>query len=371
MAQDAPPTIRVNGLGPGFWPFTIAMTVFNVIVGVAIAILPADWMLPGASNRAADRAQEIDFLFKFMAILSTPIFVYVTGYVLYFAWVFRRRADEPANSVGVQVHDHHGLEFWWTAIPAFMLLALAVLSVQVWYKVQFGTGTPAFAMEAIGHQFDYEYRYPGLRGSVWHTMHLPLGKPVRLHITSADVLHSWWVPEMRLKADTVPGLVQNLNFTPTREGTYDVACTEFCGVNHSKMQGKLIVESPEKFAAWIETENKKNVGGPTGGGAPAPVPPKLVAGNADKGKLMFGQKCASCHSVGPFDQKVIGPGLGHLTNDPQHPTLVTGESPTPGHIAAILKNGYNGPIGMMPNQQANGLTNEDIANLVAYLVSLK
>jgi cytochrome c oxidase subunit 2 len=196
-------------------------------------------------------------------------------------------------------------------------------------------------------------------------MHLPVGVPVRLLITSTDVIHQFWVPEIRLKAAGVPGLVQNLNFTPLRTGTFDVACSEFCGVDHSLMHGKLVIEPVDAFKKWLASENKAAAAAAAGGAI------NLAAGTPAAGKALFAQKCAACHQIAPFEQKLVGPGLLHITDDPAHPTLVTGKPPTPEHIAEILQNGFTGPIGTMPNRQANGLSDKDIANLVAYLSSLK
>lgn len=355
-----------------FWIVTLVLTLLSVAVCYYISVVPLDFLLPGASLHAADRGDDIDFLFRFMGVVSSAIFIYVMGYLIYFSVAFRRRSDEPANSIGVQVHDSHTLEIWWTVVPTILVAILAVMSVQVWAKVQFGTGSaPALTVEVIGHQFNYEFRYPGLAQSYYSTtepMHLPVGRSVRVLVTSADVLHSFWVPEMRVKADTVPGLVQNLNFTPQRAGLYDIACTEFCGVDHSRMQAKLVVQSAAEFDTWLAGMKKKQAAEGSGGGASTVA---LAAGKTDEGKALFAQKCSTCHAAASFDQKIVGPGLLHLTDDPAHPKLVNGDSPTPEHIAGILRNGYSGPLGVMPNRQANGLSDRDIANLTAYLVSLK
>jgi cytochrome c oxidase subunit II len=354
-----------------FWIVTIVLTLISVVLSYLIIVTPLDYILPGASLHAADRGDDIDFLFRFMGVVSAIIFVYVMGYLAYFAAAFRRRRGESSASIGVQIHDAPVLEIWWTVIPTILVAILAVLSVQVWSRIQFGNGSaPALTVEVIGHQFNYEFRYPGLADSYYSTtqpMHLPVGRSLRVLVTSADVIHSFWVPEMRMKADTVPGLVQNLNFTPQRVGTYDIVCTEFCGVNHSRMQAKLIVQPAADFDAWLAGMKKQQAAGGSGGGATL----ALALGKADDGKALFAQKCSSCHQVAPFDQKLVGPGLAHLTDDPKHPVLVNGQTPTAEHIAGILQNGYSGPIGMMPNQQANGLSAQDIANLVAYLVSIK
>jgi cytochrome c oxidase subunit 2 len=299
-----------------------------------------------------------------MAIFGSAITLYVWGYIIYFAVVFRRRKDEPLTSIGIQVHDNVKLEFWWTLIPTIIIIVLSVLSVRVWAQLQNQLGD-VLTMEAIGHQFNYEFRYPNLKGSVFHEMHVPAGTPVTLHVTSTDVIHSFWVPEMRLKADMVPGLVQTLRFTPERIGKYRIICTEFCGVNHGKMYDTLSIDSQEDFQKWLAAQ-QRGAGLAAAGGDAIP----FTQGNLDAGRVLFGQKCSACHSLGPFEQKIVGPGLGNLTRDPGHQRLVDGSIPSPANVAHILKYGYNGRQGIMPNAQANAISNLDIANLTSFILSL-
>jgi cytochrome c oxidase subunit 2 len=366
IAPPQPQQIRTKGLGPGFWPVTALLGALSIAFAAYVLFAPLDWVLPGESHEVADRAGDIDNLFKFMAIVGAAIFFYVAGYVVYFAIVFRRRRGEASNTIGAQVHDAPKLELWWTLIPVVLLVILTAFSIEVWAKIQFGTSTSALTMEVIGHQFYFEYRYPGLKGSIYsktEAMHLPLGQPVRVLVTSDDVLHQFWVPEIRLKAAAVPGLVQNLNFTPTKVGRYVIVCSEFCGVDHSLMVGGLVIESPAAFEKWIAMEKVKT--------AAAASTIDVASGVPATGQTVFSQKCAACHMIASFDHKLVGPGLNHISDDPQHPTLVDGKPPTAQNIAEILVKGYNGPIGAMPNRQANGLSDKDIADLSAYLVSLK
>jgi cytochrome c oxidase subunit II len=363
-----PPQVRFQGLGPGFWPVTSVLFLLSLANAWYFLFGNIDWIMPSASQPVADRASDIDGLFKFMAVFGNGIQIFITGYVIYFSIVFRARKSDPPDMIGVQIHDAPKLEFWWTLLPTLLLILLTGLSINVWYKIQFGTASPGLTAEVIGHQFYFEYRYPGLKTSIYSktdAMHLPLGVPVRILITSADVIHQFWAPEIRLKMAAVPGLVQNLNFTPTRAGTFVVACSEFCGPDHSLMQGKLIIEPVADFNKWLDTEKSAAAAG----GAAL----NLSGGDAAAGKTKFSQTCSACHNnpPTPFDQKLVGPGLLHITDDPAHPTLVDGKPPTPENIAGILKDGFTGSIGTMPNGQANGLSNTDIANLVAYLVSLK
>ena len=267
MAQHVPPApneVRFKGLGPGFWPVTAGLFVLSVIDAWYFLFGDIDWMLPGASHPVANVANDIDGLFKFMAVFSGAILIFVAGYVIYFAIVFRARASDTSETVGVQVHDAPKLEFWWTVLPTLLLILLTGLSIAVWHRIYFGTAAPGLTMEVVGHQFYFEYRYPGLKTSIYSkdkAIHLPLGVPVQLLITSSDVIHQFWVPEIRLKAAAVPGLVTTFNFTPQQAGTYEVVCSEFCGVDHSLMTGRLIIEPVASFTKWLdEREDRRGRG---------------------------------------------------------------------------------------------------------------
>lgn len=366
MAQATTP--QRKGLGPGFWQLALALTVVNVIISAWIIALPIEKYLPEAAQPAGD----IDALFKFLSVVGNAIFVYVVGYLIYFSIVWRHRSTDPIDAIGIQIHDNETLEFWWTVIPTILVALLAIFSVKIWYSLQNQLGD-VLTMEAIGHQFDYEFRYPKMNGSVMNEMHLPVDTPVTLNVTSVDVIHSFWVPEVRIKADMVPGLVQTLRFTPQKIGTYRIICTEFCGVGHGKMVATMHIDSQADFSKWLSAH--------ANGAAVSNAPIPLAQGVANQGQVLFGQKCSTCHSTGPFEQKIVGPGLGKVSDNPAHPKLVTGKPPTAANIAAILQNGYGGPddssakenppIGVMPNQQANALSTQDISNLVAYLLSLK
>lgn len=364
MAQHAAPQ-KVD-LGPGFWPVTIVLTVLNVIVSYVIVIFPFAKLFGFMGEPAGD----IDWLFNFMSIVGNAIFVYVSGYLIYFSVVWRRKATDGPDAIGIQVHDSPKLELWWTIVPAILVAIIGVFSVRIWSNLQNAQGD-VLTTEAIGHQFNYEFRYPKLKASVYDEFHLPVNVPVTLNVTSVDVLHSFWMPEMRIKADMVPGLVQTLRFTPQNIGTYRIVCTEFCGTNHANMAGKIVVQSKADFDAWLTKQASMPAGG-------AQV--DVAMGNVAAGQKLFAQKCTACHQIAPFNQKIVGPGLGKLATDPDHPKLVTGDSVDAKGIAHILVNGYQGPdmsdgksgpsLGVMPNQQANGLSGKDVADLATYVLSL-
>jgi cytochrome c oxidase subunit 2 len=269
------------------------------------------------------------------------------------------------------VHDNHKLEFWWTVIPTLFVVLLSIVSVRIWYEVMLEPQN-GLVVEAIGHQFYFSFRYPQINGEVTDEMHLPVNVPVTLNLTAADVIHGFWVPAMRLKNDTVPGLVTTIKFTPRLVGRYHIICTQFCGVLHSEMDKQyLVIDQKPVFDRWFKSWQEKNAHvsnalPAAGGGAIA-----LQGGNAPAGKALFAQKCTACHKLAPFNQTLVGPGLANVLHDPAHPNLVNGQPATPQNVAVILQNGYTGSMGTMPNATANGLSSQDIANLVAFLASLK
>jgi cytochrome c oxidase subunit 2 len=164
----------------------------------------------------------------------------------------------------------------------------------------------------------------------------------------------------------VPGLINTVRFTPTKLGTYRIVCTSYCGVLHGQMAGKVVVDTQQDFAKWYNAQGGS--GATSGSAAGAAI--ALTAGDVSAGQKLFGEKCSACHSVGAFSQKIVGPGLGHIFDDKDHPKLVNNTDPTPQNVAMILKNGYQGDIGVMPSSQVNQISDKDIANLTAYLVSL-
>jgi cytochrome c oxidase subunit II len=351
-----------TNLGPGFWPVTAFIAVVSAIMVYLVYTSP----LPIGLIQAGAPADSTDELFRFLGAVAAVIFNIVVIYTVYFGIVFARPKNAPPNTIGVQIHDAPVLEFWWTAIPTILVIILSIYSVKIWADLQ-NTQGDVLTVEAIGYQFGFMFRYPKLATPVQNELHLPLDTPTTIHITSRDVIHGFWIPEFRNKADMVPGLITTIRVTPKVAGRYRIVCTEFCGVLHGGMKAVAVVESQQDFAKWFRQQG--GGGGSAGGGGGASGIP-IAQGKADAGQTLFGQKCSACHSTGPFDQKQVGPGLGRVLNDSAHPNLVNGKPATPDNVAAIIHDGYQGDIGVMPSAQVNQLSNGDIANLVAYLASL-
>lgn len=350
----------------GFWTVTAILAVLSIAAIVFWSIFPLESYLPAAIVTA----RQVDLLFRFMGASGSALWIFIAGYLLYFAIAYRAKATDPPDAIGVQIHDNHKLEFWWTLLPAIFVVILSIVSVRIWYQILLEPQS-GLVVQAIGHQFYFSFRYPQINGEVTDEMHLPLNVPVTLNLTSADVIHGFWVPAMRLKNDTVPGLVTTIKFTPRLAGRYPIICTQFCGVLHSEMDKQVLVIEPKPaFDKWFKAEQAKNAhlsnALPAAGGAVA-----LQNGNAAAGKALFSQKCTACHKIAPFSQTLVGPGLAGVLHDPSHPNLVNGQPATPQNVAGILQKGYTGSMGTMPNATANGLSAQDISNLVTFLDTLK
>jgi cytochrome c oxidase subunit 2 len=355
------------GLGRGFWTATGILAVLAIASIVFWYRFPLEHYLPAAIVTA----RQVDRLFRFMAATGSALWIFVAGYLIYFAIAFRAKPSDPPGAIGAQIHDNRKLEFWWTLIPSLFVVLLSIVSVRIWYEVMLEPEN-GLVVEAIGHQFYFSFRYPQINGEVTDEMHLPLGVPVTLNLTSADVIHGFWVPAMRLKNDTVPGLVTTIRFTPRLAGHYPIICTQFCGVLHSDMNKQaLVIEDKASFDKWFKGWQQKNAHAsnalPAAGGQAI----SLQGGSAPAGKQLFAQKCTACHKIAPFSQTLVGPGLEGILHDPAHPNLVNGQPATAQNVAVILQNGYTGSMGTMPNASANGLSAQDIANLVTFLSTLK
>jgi len=182
----------------------------------------------------------------------------------------------------------------------------------------------------------------------------------------------------------IPGLINTIRFTPTVNGRYPIVCTEFCGTDHGMMNAQVpgdngkanagaeyvVVDSPADFQKWYRSVQAKNANEsnalPSTSGTVS-----LAGGDVAAGQALFAQKCSACHALGPFSQRIVGPGLKGVLDDPTHPKLVDGDPATPADVATILQKGFTGDLGHMPDATQNGLSDKDIANLVAYLASLK
>jgi cytochrome c oxidase subunit II len=225
----------------------VQLIVIGVLAGAvasAVALIP-DW-LPNSASREAGR---IDFVFWFVTGICIFVFSIVAAVTAYSVWKFRVKPDDDSD--GPPIHGHTGLEIIWTAIPTFLVTAIAIVSAIVLAKDD-AAGANPLRVNVYAQQFFWSYDYPGYGNKLSNVLRLPVDRSVVLTMHAKDVIHSFWVPEFRQKQDLVPGIQPTLHITPNKIGTYPVVCTELCGLGHALMRSRVVVMEPNAFENWAE-----------------------------------------------------------------------------------------------------------------------
>ena len=301
--------------------------------------IPIDWMWN----------LELIFMSFFFAIIVAPM-----GYSLI---VFRRKKGDTSDAEHMEGNTK--LEIAWTIIPLFVVMAFAYLGAVNLAETR-RVDPDAIIVKVTGIQWSWNFEYPAADGvSVVSTeLHLPVGKQVLLQMTSKDVIHSFWVPEFRVKQDLVPGRITELRITPTLEGNYKVRCAELCGTSHAYMEKPVVISSQGDFDVWMAEQVKlaeKAAATPEGRGQ------ALVAANG----------CAACHSIN--GAQGIAPtwfGLfGSEVRLTDGTTVIADEAYITESIKAPQAKIVAGfETQLMPTY---GFTDEQIADIVAYIKTLR
>jgi cytochrome c oxidase subunit 2 len=197
---------------------------------------------------------EIDSLFYLIYYITAVTFILVTVLMVLFLIMYRQREGRRAT----YTHGNTTLEIVWTIIPAAILIVLSFMSVSTWAKVKRHAPDSDFELQVAAKQFNWEVVYPGADRQFGtpddmkfdNDLHVPVNKVVRIHLTSRDVIHSFFLPNLRLKQDAVPGRDILVWFEATKPGKYELPCAELCGFGHSGMKGWLYVHTPEEYAQW-------------------------------------------------------------------------------------------------------------------------
>jgi cytochrome c oxidase subunit 2 len=198
--------------------------------------------------------REIDSLFYLIYYITGVTFILVTVLMVVFLILYRQKEGRRA----IYSHGNTTLEIIWTIVPAAILIVLSFMSVSTWAKVKRHVPDSDFELQVAAKQFNWEVVYPGPDGKLNteddvkfdNDLHVPVNKVVRVHLTSKDVIHSFFLPNLRLKQDAVPGRTILVWFEATKPGKYELPCAELCGFGHSGMKGWLYVHTPEEYAKW-------------------------------------------------------------------------------------------------------------------------
>jgi len=223
---------------------------------------PANHWLPENIN---DGGHMIDQLFMFILILTGIVFIGTSIALFWFLWKYD--ADRNVQPVKF-THGSHNLEIIWSILPAVTLLFIAIYQMNAWAdsklrRPMLSNGQPKPPIvEVTARQFEWQLRYAGKDGEfrtpddviTVNDMHLPMHEDIVMTLKSQDVLHSFFLPNLRVKQDAVPGMRQFVWFRASKAGMYDIVCAELCGWGHYKMRGRVTFEPREKFERWLEEQ---------------------------------------------------------------------------------------------------------------------
>ena len=310
---------------------------------------------PSALTPAGPNSAAIASLFTVVLVIATVVFVVVEGLILVSAFRFRRRAQDAAEPT--QVHGNTKAEIAWTILPALIVVTLFVMALQTQQTLDTKPVAAAEQMtvKVIGHQFWWEYQYPDLNITTATDLVIPAGKVVNLELTSADVIHSFWVPQLNGKTDAFPNHTNSTWIQADTPGTYYGQCAELCGPSHANMRVVVVVKTQAEFDQWVQQQQA------------GPAEPTDALAQQGQQVLMAGA-CIGCHTInGTNANGKTGPNLTHVASR----TSIAGGSltNTEGNLRRWLSNPPAvKPGSIMPNLN---LTRTEIDALVAYLQTLK
>ncbi len=204
-------------------------------------------------QRASTAAPEIDHLLNVMIVLSSFVFSLVMVLMGYALWKFRAKPGDEGD--GEPIHGNTRLEIAWTLIPTVIVLFGAGYSWDVLNKIE-NRDPHHLNVNVYSQQYAWSFTYPGADRFSRGELHVPVDRQVVFSMHALDVIHSFWVPEWRIKKDNVPGITTQAVITPDRIGTYQLICTELCGFGHSTMRAKVVVQSRADFQKWLSTLQK-------------------------------------------------------------------------------------------------------------------
>jgi cytochrome c oxidase subunit 2 len=303
-------------------------------------------------------AAEIYTLALLVLGICAAIFIVVVTLLVYSILRFRHRPEHD-DIEPPQIYGSNPIELAWTVVPLLIVFVLFLVSTRTLLAVQKALPPPGtLRVTVIGHQWWWEFRYPDLGVVTANELHVPVSsagdrRPTYLRLESADVVHSFWVPQLNGKTDLIPNRVNTMWIEPMRPGLFLGQCAEYCGTQHAHMLLRVIAHPQAEFDAWVAAQR-----------AAAVVDPSVAAGRS----LFQSVACINCHRVdGTVADGVFGPDLTHLMG---RDTIGAGAAEnTAANLRAWVKNPDDlKPGSLMP---AMKLRDAEIDQIVAYLATLK
>ncbi len=243
-----------------FWRFLFLL----VPIGGVATFVAAPYFNIWLPRDVSEHGRTIDSLFMFILYLTGAVFIVTEMALFWFSWKYDARTnDEPVKFS----HGSHALELVWTILPAVTLLFIAIYQMEAWAAAKMDVPKIPITAEVTGRQFNWDFRYPGPDNELYTEddiirtdgkFYLPVNEEILLNITSADVLHSFFLPNLRMKQDVVPGMLQQMWFKAKKTGGFDIVCAELCGWGHYKMKGRVyFLPRPEYEAKLVEMANEQ------------------------------------------------------------------------------------------------------------------
>jgi cytochrome c oxidase subunit II len=340
IAGEKHPVARMIGIG-----------VLASLVGIAITLW-IDWF----PEQGATAAGKIDTLYDVLLICSVPVFVLVMTIAIYSVVRFRAKPGDLGD--GAPIHGNTRLEVIWVTIPFIMVTALAIYGWIILDDIE-AKQPNEMVVNVTGQQFTWTFQYPEEKLDAKELV-LPVDRPVEFRIKTNDVIHSFWVPQFRLKSDAVPGLTTKVRVTPDHEGNFEVVCTELCGIGHSTMRQFARVVPTGEFDSWVADQKKAASGGATGGGGGGGGGGQAAGPDAEQ--LFTANGCSGCHTLAQAGATAkVGPDLGKL--DDVDSAFIRTSIVDPN---AEITKGYKPNI--MPQDFKDKLSKEELDALVKYLL---
>jgi len=337
IAGQRHPVARMIGIG-----------VFASLIGIGITLL-IDWFPAGADTAAGD----VDTVYDVLLICSVPVFVLVMTIAIYSVIRFRAKPGDMGD--GPPIHGNTRLEIVWVTIPFIMVTALATYGWIVLDDIE-AKQKDEMVVGVTGRQFTWTFEYPEQKVETSELV-LPEDQPIEFRIHTKDVVHSFWVPEFRLKSDAVPGLTTKIRLTPDRVGRYQVVCAELCGIGHATMRQLVRVVPRREFGSWLDRQKRAAGGG--GGGQPGGG----RAGGGPNGEALFAANgCDGCHTLEAAGATGnVGPDLDEISKANEAYVRQSIVNPN-----AVVVKGFK--PGIMPQDFGDRLSPKEIDALVKYLL---
>uniref|UniRef100_Q01PD2 Cytochrome c oxidase subunit 2 n=1 Tax=Solibacter usitatus (strain Ellin6076) TaxID=234267 RepID=Q01PD2_SOLUE len=303
-------------------------------------------------------ADSIFHLSLFVLAVAAAIFTVVFSLLIYSLVRFRKRSDDDGREPP-QIYGSNQVELAWTVVPILIVVTLFMATARV-IAGTLKASRPSSSVEvvAVGHQFWWEFRYPGLKVVTANELHVPLSEPGHptptfITLTSADTDHSFWVPRLAGKTDLIPNRVNTMWIDPHEPGLYLGQCAQYCGTQHAKMLLRVYVQTRDEFARWIQEQRQ-----------PAHAEDSVYAGR----QIFETTACINCHTVtGTTAHGTFGPDLTHLMS---RDTIASGAVPnSPENLRQWIRN----PDAMKPGcrMPAMNLGEREISAVAAYLETLR